>query len=82
MIHEFDLQQLAGTHQIPRHFDVLLAGRGVAAGMIMLWEAWAYVRWTSMEVGMGLVCCSEAARGLHIRLQFRQPGQEVVVASP
>lgn len=35
VVHKFDLKQLSGPHQVPGHFDVLLAGRGIAAGMVV-----------------------------------------------
>ena len=35
MVHHFDLEQLPRAHQVPCHFDVLLARGGIAAGMVM-----------------------------------------------
>ena len=44
VIHDLDLEELTGPDQVPRHFDVLLAGRGIAAGMVMLCDAPMYVQ--------------------------------------
>ena len=44
MIHHFDLQDLTSPDQIPRHLDVRLARRRVAARVIVLCNAPSYVQ--------------------------------------
>ena len=44
MVDRFDFEQLARPHQVPRHADVGFTRGGIAAGVIVLCEAWTYVQ--------------------------------------
>lgn len=52
MVNQLDLQQLTGTNEIPRHFDVSFRGRGFPARMIMLCAALVYVQLAVGGVGL------------------------------
>ena len=50
MVNQLNLQELTGTLQIPRHFDVRLGRGAFTAGMIMLCEAPSYVQWDCCRI--------------------------------
>ena len=51
VVKNFDLEELSGADEIAGDADVRLGRSWFPAGMIMLWDAGAYVRWRAERLG-------------------------------
>ena len=51
VIKNLDLEKLSGANQVAGDTDVRLRRRRIATGMIVLWDAGAYVRWRAERLG-------------------------------
>ena len=51
MVKNLDLEKLSGANQVAGDTDVRLRRCGIATGMVVLWDAGAYVRWRAERLG-------------------------------
>jgi len=51
MVGDLDADDLPHPDQVPRHLDVRLTRSWVPGGVIVLWDAGAYVRWRAERLG-------------------------------
>ena len=51
VVKNLDLEKLSGANQVAGDTDVRLRRCGIAAGMVVLWDAGAYVRWRAERLG-------------------------------